>query len=180
MVLWLNKKFSGPNLGPNLVQNRFLLIPWHWRFVWYCIFRLLLMIFKLLMISDANWLWLTPTALTNSTWLLSDSDQLGGSSHCVLVCIKLAFNISRKVTKPDFWKKMCLQIISLFGSKIGVFGHFLEITSLDFAKNFRNYSSYCEESSLKIQVQKKIWSQDMEISWIWACPGNFWAKSNIQ
>ena len=41
------QKFSGPNLGPNLVQNRFLLISWHWliQFVWYCIFWLLLMIF---------------------------------------------------------------------------------------------------------------------------------------
>ena len=33
---------------------------------------------------------------------------------------------------------MCLQIISLFVSKIGVFGHFLEIPSLDFA-NFAYY-----------------------------------------
>ena len=72
---------------------------------------------------------------------------------------------------------MCLQIISLF---VGVFGHFLEIASLDFAKNVRNYCNYCEESSLKISgSEKKIWSQDMEISLIWACPGNFWARSNI-
>ena len=35
-------------------------------------------------------------------------------------------------------KKICLQIIGQFVSKIGVFGHFLEIASLDFAENFRN------------------------------------------
>ena len=35
--------------------------------------------------------------------------------------------------KPDFLKKMCLHNILLFVSKIGVFGHFLEIDSLDFA-----------------------------------------------
>ena len=69
--------------------------------------------------------------------------------------MKLAFSKSRKVTKPDFWKKMCLQIISLFVSKIGVFGHFLEIASLDFAKNVRNYSYYCEELSLKISGSEK-------------------------
>ena len=45
-----------------------------------------------------------------------------------------------KWRSPIFEKKMCLQIISLFVSKIGVFGHFLEIASLDFAKNFRNGS----------------------------------------
>ena len=37
-----------------------------------------------------------------------------------------------------FEKKMCLQIIAQFVSKIEVFGQFLEIASLDFAKNFRN------------------------------------------
>ena len=37
------------------------------------------------------------------------------------------------MTKPDFWKKMCLQNILLIVSKIGVFGHFLEIATLDFA-----------------------------------------------
>ena len=57
--------------------------------------------------------------------------------------------------EPDFWKKKCLQIISLFVSKIGVFGHFLEIASLDFAKNVRNDSYYCEESSLKISGSEK-------------------------
>ena len=50
---------------------------------------------------------------------------------------------------------MCLQIISLFVSKIGVFGHFLENASLDFAENLRNYSYYCEESSLKISGSEK-------------------------
>ena len=50
---------------------------------------------------------------------------------------------------------MCLQIISLFVSKIGVFGHFLENASLDFAENLRNYSNYCEESSLKISGSEK-------------------------
>ena len=44
------------------------------------------------------------------------------------------------MTKPDFQKKFCLQIIAQFVSKIAVFGHFLEIASLDFAKNFRNGS----------------------------------------
>ena len=69
--------------------------------------------------------------------------------------MKLAFNKGKKVTKPDFRKKMCLQIISLFVSKIGVFGHFLEIASLDFAKNVRNYCYYFEESSLKISGSEK-------------------------
>ena len=59
------------------------------------------------------------------------------------------------MTKPDFQKKMCLQIISLFVSKIGVFGLFLENASLDFAENLRNYSYYCEESSLKISGSEK-------------------------
>ena len=52
--------------------------------------------------------------------------------------MKLDFDKCRKVTKPDFLKKMCLQNIRLFVSKIGVFGHFLEIASLDFA-NFAYY-----------------------------------------
>ena len=60
-----------------------------------------------------------------------------------------------KWRSPIFEKKMCLQIISLFVSKIGVFGHFLEIASLDFAKNARNYNYYCEESSLKISGSEK-------------------------
>ena len=47
--------------------------------------------------------------------------------------MKLAFNKCRKVTKPDSYKKMCLQNISIFVSKIGLFGHYLEIASLDFA-----------------------------------------------
>ena len=51
---------------------------------------------------------------------------------------EVSLNKCRKVTKPDFWKKMCLQIIMQFVSKIAVFGHFLEIASLDFAKNVRN------------------------------------------
>ena len=37
------------------------------------------------------------------------------------------------MTKPISKKKMCLQNIRLFVSKIGVFGHFLKIASLDFA-----------------------------------------------
>ena len=49
----------------------------------------------------------------------------------------MASNELRKVTKPDFWKKFCVQIIHLFVSKLVVFGHFLEIASLDFAQNFR-------------------------------------------
>ena len=50
---------------------------------------------------------------------------------------------------------MCLQIIAQFVSKIAVFGHFLEIASLDFAKNVRNHNYYCEESSLKISGSEK-------------------------
>ena len=67
---------------------------------------------------------------------------------------------------------MCLQIISLFVSKIGVFGHFLEIPSLDFAnfgesvarnkfkqivsENYtRNFELLCQ--SLKFnKIQQKI------------------------
>ena len=50
--------------------------------------------------------------------------------------MKLVFSKSKKVTKPDFWKK------KNFGPKLGklgpnlpkfeVFGHFLEFESLDF------------------------------------------------
>ena len=61
----------------------------------------------------------------------------------------------KKWRSPIFKKKMCLQIISLFVSKIEVFRHFLEIAALDFAKNFRNYSNLCEESSLKISGSEK-------------------------
>ena len=51
----------------------------------------------------------------------------------------MASNDLRKVTKPDFRKKkICVQIIHLFVSKLVVFRHFLEIASLDFAQNFRN------------------------------------------
>ena len=51
----------------------------------------------------------------------------------LIFCIKLAVDKTKKVTKPDFWKKICLQNIGLFASKIEVFGHFLQIASLDFA-----------------------------------------------
>ena len=67
----------------------------------------------------------------------------------------MASNELRKVTKPDFRKKNCVQIINLFVSKLQVFGHFFEIASLDFAEDLRNYSNYCEESSLKISGSEK-------------------------
>ena len=51
--------------------------------------------------------------------------------------MKLAFNKSSKVTKPDFQKK-CLQIIAQVVSNLAGFGHSLEIASLDFAQNVRN------------------------------------------
>ena len=38
-----------------------------------------------------------------------------------------------KWRSPILIKKMCLQNISIFVSKIGPFGHYLEIDSLDFA-----------------------------------------------
>ena len=58
-----------------------------------------------------------------------------------IFCIKLLSNECTKVTKPDFQKKMCLQVISLFVFKIEVFRHFLEIATSYFAKNFRIYSN---------------------------------------
>ena len=69
--------------------------------------------------------------------------------------MKLAFDECRKVTKPYTYEKICLKNISVFVSKIALFDHFLEISSLDFAKNVRNYSNYCEESSLKISGSEK-------------------------
>ena len=71
----------------------------------------------------------------------------------------MASNEFRKVTKPDFRKKICVLIINLFVSELVVFGHFLEIASLDFARNSRNYRNYCEESPLKISGPEKICSQ---------------------
>ena len=53
--------------------------------------------------------------------------------------MKLAYYKLLKVPNPDL-KKKCLQIIAQFVSKIAVFGHYIEIASLDFAKNFRNSS----------------------------------------
>ena len=40
-----------------------------------------------------------------------------------------------------FEKKFCVQIINLFVSKLQVFGHFLEIASLDFA-NFAYFDRW--------------------------------------
>ena len=63
--------------------------------------------------------------------------------------------LRKKVTKPDFRKKILSPNYSPFCLQISGFCHFLEIASLDFAKNFRNYSNYCEESSLKISGSEK-------------------------
>ena len=46
-----------------------------------------------------------------------------------------------KWRSPIFEKKICVQIINLFVSKLQVFGHFLEIVSLDFA-NFAYFDRW--------------------------------------
>ena len=46
-----------------------------------------------------------------------------------------------KWRSPIFEKKFCVQIIHLFVSKLVVFGHFLEIASLDFA-NFAYFDRW--------------------------------------
>ena len=56
----------------------------------------------------------------------------------LICCLKIAYYKLKGVAEPDFRKKKCLQIIAQFVSKIAVFGHYLKIASLDFAKNFRN------------------------------------------
>ena len=71
---------------------------------------------------------------------------------------------------------MCLQIISLFVSKIGVFSHFLENASLDFAENLRNYSNYCEESSLKISGSEKNLVSRYGDLWDLGMPGQLLGK----
>ena len=71
--------------------------------------------------------------------------------------MKLDFDKCRKVTKPDFLKKKCLQNIRLFVSKIGVFGHFLKIGSLDFA-NFAcvTRQEWCLADPGGLNLQKNI------------------------
>ena len=65
-------------------------------------------------------------------------------------------NELRKVTKPDFRKKiLCRNYSHFFVSKLVVHRHYLEIASLDFVRNVINYSNYCEESCLKISGPEK-------------------------
>ena len=77
--------------------------------------------------------------------------------------MKLAVNKCRKVTKTDSYKKMCLQNISIFVSKIGLLGHYFEIASLDFA-DFAFYirqECYLKDGGI-VPALKKIFASFMD------------------
>ena len=56
---------------------------------------------------------------------------------------------------------------------------FLGLASSPYVTSIVSQSVCPTVSSLKISGSEKIWCQDMKISWIRACPGSFWANSNM-